>query len=64
MVLPEEGDIEKYIRQLESTYEKYVKERETPRNENETPEKKLLLYESPYTPQSRKMFTPKITNPP
>ncbi len=64
MVLAGERDIEKYIRKLESTIEKYVKEIETLRNENESLKKKLLLYENPHTPPSRKMFPPKVTNPP
>ena len=64
MVLPEERDVERYIRELESTIEKYVKEIETLRNENESLKKKLLLYENPHTPPSRQMFPPKITNPP
>ena len=64
MVLPEERDIEKYIEELESTIEKYVREIETLRSENESLKKKLLLYENPHTPPSRKMFPPKVTNPP
>ena len=64
MVLPEERDVEDYIRELESTIEKYVKEIETLRNEIESLKKKLLLYENPHTPPSRRMFPPKIINPP
>jgi transposase len=64
MEFPEEMDIEKHIRELERAIEKYVKENEELRNENESLKKKLLLYENPHTPPSRQMFPPKIMNPP
>ena len=64
MEFPEERDIELHIRELERAIERYVKENEELRNENESLKKKLLLYENPHTPPSRQMFPPKIMNPP
>ncbi len=57
MVLPEGRNVESYIGELESTVERLSMEIETLK-------KKLLLYENPHTPPSRKMFPPKVTNPP
>ncbi len=50
MVLPEEIDVRKYLRGLESTIEILISENATPRDENESLKRKLLLYENPHTP--------------
>jgi transposase len=64
MVLPGEIDVERYIRELESTIERQIAEIEALRSENESLKKKLLLYENPHTPPSRQMIKPEIVNPP
>ena len=64
MLLPEEVDVEVYIRELEIAISKLTGNIETLRNENESLKKKLFLYENRHKLSHRHMIRPKITNPP
>ena len=57
-------ELERFIERILAEYSDLEEKYSSLLGENESLRKKLLLYENPHTPPSRRMFPPKITNPP
>lgn len=57
-------ELERFIERILAEYSDLEEKYSSLLGENESLRKKLLLYENPHTPPSRRMFPPKTTNPP